>query len=72
VDAGRSDRLKGDIVMPNQIETRAGTCPTHGTVQATRTMPKPGFPFLVYAVRRLLAGNRPYRCPDCGTAVTSA
>ncbi|HEY4411681.1 MAG TPA: hypothetical protein VGN06_01675 [Gaiellaceae bacterium] len=56
--------------MGNQVETRTGTCPSHGTVQATRTMPKPGFPFVVYAVRRLLAGNRAYRCPDCGTPVT--
>jgi hypothetical protein len=56
--------------MGNQVETRTGTCPSHGTVQATRTMPKPGFPFVVYAVRRLLDGNRAYRCPDCGTPVT--
>ncbi|HEX5247532.1 MAG TPA: hypothetical protein VFW41_10430 [Gaiellaceae bacterium] len=54
----------------NQVETRAGTCPVHGTVQATRTMPRPGFPFVVYAVRRLLAARRPYRCPDCGTPVS--
>ena len=53
----------------NQVETRTGTCPTHGSVQATRTMPRPGFPFVVYAIRRLLARRRPYRCPDCGAAV---
>lgn len=56
----------------NKVETRTGTCPTHGTVQATRTMPSPGFPFVVYAVRRLLAGRRPYRCPDCGAAVSES
>lgn len=56
----------------NQVETRTGTCPTHGTVQATRTMPRPGFPFVVYAVRRMLAGRRPYRCPDCGAAVSES
>lgn len=55
----------------SQVETRTGTCPTHGTVQATRTMPRPGFPFVVYAIRRLLAGRKPYRCPDCGVAVST-
>jgi hypothetical protein len=55
----------------NQIETRAGTCPNHGTVQATRTVPRPSFPFVVYAVRRLLAARKPFRCPDCGSPVTA-
>jgi hypothetical protein len=56
----------------NQVETRTGTCPTHGTVQATRTMPRPGFPFVVYAIRKLVASRRPYRCPDCGAAVSES
>lgn len=56
----------------NQVETRTGTCPTHGAVQATRTMPRPGFPFVVYAIRKLVASRRPYRCPDCGTAVSES
>lgn len=55
----------------NQIETKTGTCPTHGTVEATRTVPRPGFPFFVYAIRRLLAANKPFRCPDCGAPVSS-
>ena len=55
--------------MPDQIETHTGTCATRGTVQATRSMPRPGFPFIVYAVRRLLARKRPYRCPKCGAPV---
>lgn len=56
--------------MPDQTETRTGTCPTHGTVQAERQMPRPGFPFVVYAIRRLFAARKPYRCPDCGAPVT--
>jgi len=57
--------------MPDQTETRTGTCPTHGTVQGERRMPRPGFPFVVYAIRRLLAARQPYRCPDCGAPVTT-
>ena len=52
--------------MATETEIRTGICPTHGTVEATRVMPKPGFPFLVYAVRRMIAARRPYRCPTCG------
>jgi hypothetical protein len=58
--------------MASDTQTRIGTCPTHGTVQATREMPKPGFPFFVYAVRRLMANRRPFRCPDCGAPVTTS
>lgn len=58
--------------MPDQTETRTGTCPTHGTVQAERRMPRPGFPFVVYSIRRMLAAKRPYRCPDCGAPVTTS
>jgi DNA-directed RNA polymerase subunit RPC12/RpoP len=35
-------------------------------------MPRPGFPFVVYALRRALAAKRPYRCPDCGTPVLTS
>ncbi len=56
--------------MANDIQTRTATCPTHGTVEATREMPKPGFPIFLYAARRLIAGKRPYRCPTCGAATT--
>lgn len=54
----------------NQTQTRTGTCPTHGSVEATRELPGPSFPFFVYAIRRLVAGRRPYRCPTCGAPVT--
>jgi hypothetical protein len=57
--------------MASETQTRTGTCPTHGTVQATREMPKPGFPIFVYAVRRLLANKRAYTCPTCGAAVAT-
>jgi hypothetical protein len=56
--------------MASQVETRHGSCAAHGQVEATREMPKPGFPFVVYLVRRALAANRPFRCPTCGQPVT--
>lgn len=46
--------------MANEVQTRSGTCPTHGAVEATREVPRAGFPFFVYAFRRLLAARRPY------------
>ncbi len=57
--------------MASEVQTQSGRCPTHGTVQATREMPKMGFPFVVYAVWRSLAGRRPFVCPECGAAVGS-
>jgi hypothetical protein len=58
--------------MSDQNETRVGTCPTHGIVRGERRMPRPGWPFVVYALRRLLAARRPYRCPDCNMPVTTS
>jgi hypothetical protein len=58
--------------MANEVQTRTGNCPTHGQVEATREVPRPGFPYVVYFIRRMLAQRRPYRCPDCGAAVTTA
>jgi hypothetical protein len=57
--------------MSDKTETKIGTCPTHGSVRAERRMLRPGFPFVVYAVRRLMASDRPYLCPDCGATVTT-
>jgi hypothetical protein len=57
--------------MPSEIQTRRGTCPSHGAVEATRTIPGAGFPWLVNAVRRSLARRRPFRCPTCGASVTT-
>ncbi len=57
--------------MATATETRTGACPTHGTVEASREMPRLGFPFLYFGVRRLLARKRPFRCPTCGQPVTT-
>jgi endogenous inhibitor of DNA gyrase (YacG/DUF329 family) len=58
--------------MATELKTRSGRCPTHGTVEATRDVPQPHFPFVVYAVRRLLATRRPFRCPTCGQPVETS
>jgi hypothetical protein len=55
-----------------ETHTRTGSCPTHGTVEATKEMPRPGFPFVVYAARRLVAQRQPFRCPTCGAPVTTS
>ncbi len=57
--------------MAKEIQTRTGSCPTHGEVQATREVPKLQFPYVVYGVLRLFAQRKPYRCPDCGAAVST-
>jgi hypothetical protein len=55
--------------MATEVQTQAGRCSTHGTVEATREVPKKGFPFVVYTIWRAIAQRRPFRCPECGTAV---
>jgi hypothetical protein len=55
--------------MAKEIQTHMGRCATHGTVQATREVPKVGFPYVVYATWRAIAQRRPYLCPECGAAV---
>jgi hypothetical protein len=55
--------------MATEVETQTGRCATHGTVEATREIPKMGFPFIVYAVLRARAKRRPFVCPDCGEPV---
>jgi hypothetical protein len=57
--------------MATEVQVRPGRCPTHGTVDATRRVPKPQFPFLVYALRRVFASRRPFLCPECGLPTTS-
>ncbi len=56
--------------MATITETRTATCPTHGSVLAERRIPKLTFPFLVTAAMRYLAKRKPFRCPDCGAAVS--
>ena len=55
--------------MAKEVQTQAGQCVTHGTVEATREVPKVGFPYVVYATWRAVAQRRPFRCPECGAAV---
>jgi len=55
--------------MATEVQTQTGRCSTHGTVEATREIPKTGFPFIVYAIWRAAAQRRPYLCPECGAAV---
>jgi hypothetical protein len=55
--------------MTKEIQTFAGRCSTHGTVEAMREVPKMGFPFFVYAIWRAVAQRRPFLCPECGAAV---
>lgn len=52
----------------SKTETRvvSGRCPTHGIVDGTKEIPKVGFPFVVYGVRRVRATMSPARCPQCG------
>ena len=56
-------------IMATEVQTQTGRCATHGTVQATREIPKMGFPFIVYAVLRSSAKRSPFLCPECGDAV---
>jgi len=55
--------------MAKEVETQTARCATHGTVQATREIPKMGFPIVVFAVWRAMAKRRPFLCPQCGAAV---
>ena len=55
--------------MASETQTRTGTCPTHGTVEGTRELPRITFPPIITAVRRAIAKRRPYRCPECGAEV---
>jgi len=54
-----------------ETETRTGTCSDHGQVEATREIPRMGFPYLYFAVTRAMARRRPFHCPTCGAAVTT-
>lgn len=55
--------------MAKELQTQSGRCAAHGTVQATRQIPRMGFPFIVYTIWRALAKRRPFRCPQCGATV---
>jgi hypothetical protein len=55
--------------MATETQTKHGDCPTHGTVEAIREIPKVTFPPIITAVRRSVAKKRPYLCPGCGAEV---
>ena len=55
--------------MATEVQTRTGRCPTHGSVEATRQIPKIQFPYIVYALRRSFAKRRPFVCPTCAATV---
>jgi hypothetical protein len=55
--------------MATETQIHSGRCAAHGTVQATREIPKMGFPFVVYAFLRSRAKRKPFVCPECGEAV---
>ncbi len=55
--------------MAKETQTTTGTCPTHGTVEATRDLPRVTFPPIYTAIKRSLAKRRPFRCPECGKPV---
>jgi hypothetical protein len=57
--------------MASEMETRPGHCPAHGDVEATREIPRMGFPFVYFAIARAMARRRPFRCPDCGEPVST-
>jgi hypothetical protein len=58
--------------VANEVQTQSGQCPTHGTVEATRDMPRSGFPWIYNSVRRKMAGRKPFVCPECGADVESS
>ena len=55
--------------MATETQTRTGDCPTHGTVEGTRELPRLTFPYIVNYVRRAKAKRGPFRCPECDSAV---
>lgn len=57
--------------MKMEVETKRGRCATHGTVEATREIPRMQFPYVVFATRRYMARRRPLRCPTCGADLTA-
>ena len=59
--------------MASEVQTRTGTCATHGAVQGTREIPKLEFPFVVFAIMRGVAmWRRAFTCPRCGEVITAA
>jgi|HubBroStandDraft_1064217.scaffolds.fasta_scaffold10336_3 hypothetical protein len=51
---------------------RDGNCPTHGSVHATKMVPKPHFPYIAFGIRKLAGLFQPYRCPACGAQTSTS
>ena len=60
----------GGYFRATETETKAGRCQTHGTVQATREIPRLRWPHAVSGARRYVARRKPLHCPTCGATVT--
>jgi hypothetical protein len=58
--------------MAPEVQTQSGRCETHGTVDATREIPRLEFPYIVYAVIRWRAKRRPFLCPLCEAPVEAS
>jgi predicted RNA-binding Zn-ribbon protein involved in translation (DUF1610 family) len=55
--------------MAKETQTATGQCPTHGSVEATRDIPRVTFPPIITAISRARAKRKPYQCPECGADV---
>jgi hypothetical protein len=55
--------------VATETQTRSGRCTSHGEVEGTRDMPGTGFPWIYHAVKRMMARQRPFRCPNCGEPI---
>ena len=51
-------------------KTKAGTCPTHGAVQASKEAPVFRPPGLFYVFKAVGSALQPYRCPQCGARIS--
>lgn len=50
--------------------TKAGTCPTHGSVEGVKEVPVFKAPGLFWAMKSLGRPFKRYRCPQCGATVS--
>ena len=53
----------------SKVVVQTGRCSVHGSVEATKKLPKIRFPYLYFGALRLIAMFGPYRCPTCGAKV---
>jgi hypothetical protein len=61
--------MEVEMAGATQTKTKAGQCPTHGSVQATKEVPAFKPPGLFWAVQRVGSAFQGYRCPQCGAKV---